>query len=257
MKLPWMKSPSPSRAPSQEWRAAVPEGVRIYAIGDVHGRDDLLSELQTMIYHDASVVPYDRNVIIYLGDYIDRGLGVVKVIQNLMTPPPVSFESHFLIGNHEAVLLQFLQDSRIGRDWMKFGGEATLHAYGVPAPESSAPVEAFSAAQHELRARLPADHLQFFRELRLTVAFGDYVFVHAGLRPGVPFPDQNPDDMIWIRDDFLDSDEDFGFVVVHGHTPRSAVIRRHNRIGVDTGAYYSDCLSALVLEGNNVRVLAT
>lgn len=233
-----------------------PRGQRIYAIGDIHGRVDLLRELHAMILADAASAPPDR-IVVYLGDYVDRGpdsRGVLDVLVNEQLP---GFRSIHLVGNHEAVLLQFLHDAEIARDWLNFGGEATLASYGVRLDPRHYSVADLVRAKDELTRLLPGEHLSFLRRLKLNHWGGDYFFVHAGVRPGVPLERQDGNDQIWIRDQFLFSEENFGRIVVHGHTPDVAVQSRRNRIGIDTGAYFTGRLTAVVLEGETRRFLST
>lgn len=234
--------------------AQVPAGLRIYAVGDVHGRADLLRRLLAQIAADAAGFK-GRCQLIFLGDYVDRGVDSRAVIDLLTGGLPTGFEANFLKGNHEAALLAFLKDSAIGPDWFSFGGGATLLSYGV-APDL-VQRGAFELARQQLLERLPAAHLSFLNSLHLSVAFGDYVFVHAGIRPGVPLADQQEQDLLWIRDAFLGSNAAHGVLVVHGHTVTAEPELRPNRIGIDTGAYATGRLTALVLEGKERRFLRT
>ena len=257
--LPWMKRAESAVETVSEDRnrvASVPDGLRVYAIGDIHGRADLLDELHRMIRNDAADWDGDR-IIVYLGDYIDRGMHNREVLDTLVHHPLAGFRSIHLIGNHEAVLLQFLQDAEIARDWLSFGGETTLASYGVRLQRSGATIDSLLEAKANLQHNMPPEHLAFLRGLRLNYWIGDYMFVHAGVRPGVPLDRQDGNDMIWIRNSFLKSREDFGKVVVHGHTPMLAPEIRTNRISIDTGAFFSGHLTALVLEGDTRRFLNT
>ncbi|MEC9346950.1 MAG: metallophosphoesterase family protein [Pseudomonadota bacterium] len=236
--------------------AKAPRGQRIYAIGDVHGRSDLLRELHEIIVRDSAGAPSDRTIV-YLGDYVDRGPDSRGVLDILIGEALPGFRSIHLVGNHEAVLLQFLQDAEIARDWLNFGGEATLASYGVRLDPRRYAVTDLLRAKEELTRALPPEHLAFLRRLKLNHWAGDYFFVHAGVRPGVPLDRQTGNDQIWIRDLFLDSDASFGRIVVHGHTPNVAVQSRRNRIGIDTGAYFTGRLTAVVLEGETRRFLST
>jgi serine/threonine protein phosphatase 1 len=233
-----------------------PEGSRIYAIGDIHGRADLLADLHDQIRADASSAPA-RKIVIYLGDYIDRGLQSRGVIDALLDGPLPGFEAVHLKGNHEAALLDFLTDARIGANWMQFGGGSTLLSYRVGLTNAETGGTDYVSAQQEFAERLPARHLAFYRTLALNHREGDYLFVHAGLRPGVPLDQQTAEDMLWIRDDFLDFTGTFGPVVVHGHTITDAPEVRDNRIGIDTGAFATGQLTCLVLEGSERRFLST
>jgi serine/threonine protein phosphatase 1 len=237
--------------------ARVPDGTRVYAIGDVHGRDDLLARLHAEILEDATGDGGLRRVVVYLGDYIDRGEESREVIDRLLSAPLPGFEVVHLIGNHDAWLLEFLNDVSVGSAWLFNGGDATLESYGVEARQALGGSSGLYAAQTALRENLPTEHLAFLRELRLHHVEGDYLFVHAGIRPGLTLQQQDPADLIWIRDDFLNAREDHGKIVVHGHSITRAPELQPNRIGIDTGAYASGCLTCLVLEGETRRFLQT
>ncbi|MDF1721301.1 MAG: metallophosphoesterase [Minwuia sp.] len=230
--------------------------MRVYAIGDIHGRADMLDELHRMISDDAAGWDGDR-IIVYLGDYIDRGMHNREVLDTLIHAPLTGFRTIHLIGNHEAVLLQFLQDAEIARDWIKFGGDTTLASYGVRLPRSGLSIDALLEAKAILQRNMPPEHLAFLRSLRLNYWIGDYMFVHAGVRPGIALDRQDGNDMIWIRKTFLESRADFGKVIVHGHTPVLQPEVHHNRISIDTGAFFSGHLTALVLQGAERRFLST
>jgi serine/threonine protein phosphatase 1 len=229
---------------------------RIYAIGDIHGRADLLERLRTVIVEDAKWHPAERKVAVYLGDYVDRGPDSRGVVELLAHEPLPGFESVFLKGNHEDSLLQFLTDPAIAPAWMAYGGEATLYSYGVRPPDVRR-VDDILAAQEVFARTLPAEHLAFLQALKLVHIEGDYAFVHAGFRAGVPIEFQDPEDMMWIRNEFLWSDADFGKIAVHGHTITDRPEVCPNRIGIDTGAFATGTLTCLVLEGTERRFLAT
>ncbi|MFT6510731.1 MAG: serine/threonine protein phosphatase 1 [Parvibaculaceae bacterium] len=235
----------------------MPEGQRVYAIGDVHGRLDLLEQLLEMIVADGA--DYEgKKLLIFLGDYIDRGLKSRGVLDLLSGDMPEGFEAIFLKGNHEQAMLQFLEDAEFGRTWKYYGGLETLYSYGIQDVALSDDPEAFETARLALGAVLPDSHLNFLTN-RLIPYFdlGGYYFVHAGVRPGLPLNRQVEADLYWIRDDFLQSKFDHGRVVVHGHTPVEHPEIRRNRIGIDTGAYITGHLTALVLEGRGQRFLST
>jgi serine/threonine protein phosphatase 1 len=235
----------------------VPAGSRVYAIGDVHGRADLLGHLHQLIHEDAYRRQAPRNVVVYLGDYIDRGQGSAAVIDLLLDDPLPGFERFHLKGNHEDSLLRFLGDVTIGPAWFSYGGDATLTGYGVALPAPGARPQELLHVQRELTRLLPERHRRFFEALTLAHEEGDYLFVHAGLRPGRPLAAQNPTDLLWIRDEFLSSSEDFGKIVVHGHSITARPDVQKNRIGIDTGAFASDILTCLVLEGSDWSFIQT
>jgi serine/threonine protein phosphatase 1 len=228
--------------------ATIPAGEVVYAIGDIHGRLDLLHELLTLIEQDSAAVGKARKTLIFVGDYVDRGPDSRGVVELLSARLPDEFDAHFLKGNHEQFLLDFLDDPTWLDAWLRNGGEPTLLSYGVDVgglerrrAEPRAWREAFQEA-------IPERHLHFLRNLELQYQIGDYVFVHAGVRPGVPLDEQRPTDLLWIRHEFLRSQEPFGKIVVHGHTPKREPVMRSNRIGIDTGAVFTGCLTALRLE---------
>ena len=246
-------------------RRAAPEGVapeapadtRIYAVGDVHGCAGLLRDLHQLIHEDAYRHQAPRNLTVYLGDYIDRGEESRSVLDLLLAEPLPGFEHVHLRGNHEETMLRFLEDVSVGPSWLLYGGAQTLWSYGVRPPVPIGDMGELRRAQRELAERLPRDHLAFLHALPLQHAEGDYLFVHAGVRPGVPLDRQEVNDLLWIRDEFLDSDAEFGKIVVHGHTIAPQPDVRRNRIGVDTGAFASGRLTCLVLEGTDWSFIQT
>jgi serine/threonine protein phosphatase 1 len=246
-------------APASVERVApeVPAGTRVYAVGDIHGRVDLLRQLHELIHFDAYRRQAPRNVVIYLGDYIDRGTDSPAVIDLLLDAPLPGFTNIYLKGNHEDSLLRFLVDATIGPAWLAYGGAATLLSYGVRPPEAATRREELARVQRDLARRLPERHRRFMAGLTLSHREGDYFFVHAGVRPGVPLEQQIEEDMLWIRDEFLESNAEYGKIVVHGHTITAQPDVRRNRIGIDTGAFASGTLTALVLEGTEWSFLQT
>jgi serine/threonine protein phosphatase 1 len=235
----------------------VPPGRRVYAIGDIHGRADLLGDLHHLIHEDAYRRQSPHNVVVYLGDYIDRGDASPAVIDLLLDAPLPSFESIHLKGNHEDSLLRFLEDYTIGRAWLGYGGAETLESYGIPCSSAATGARELTRLQAEFAARLPDRHRRFLAGLRLMHEEGDYLFAHAGVRPGVPLEQQSEDDLLWIRDEFLASDAAFGKIIVHGHTISTRPDVQRNRIGIDTGAFATGKLTALVLEGSEWSFLQT
>jgi serine/threonine protein phosphatase 1 len=232
----------------------VPAGYRVYAVGDIHGRADLLRRLLDNIVKDKARSA-SRAVLVFLGDYIDRGLDSRGVIERLLSPPS-GFDVHFLRGNHDQTLLDFLADPRIFRQWREFGASETFLSYRVLPPRFNDDASLIKA-RDDLAAALPPRHLDFLRRLKLSLTIGDYFFAHAGARPGLPLNEQSAQDLLWIRDEFLYSSADFGATIVHGHTPSNQPVRKANRIGIDTGAYITGQLTAAVLEGTTCRFLTT
>lgn len=234
-------------------RARVPEGMRVYAIGDIHGCSHLLDLLHEKIARDAKKFRGEK-IVVYLGDFIDRGHDSKGVVERLLHAVPAGMQAHYIKGNHDAALLAFLVDPGTYRVWRNFGAAETLQSYGVSAPLFDA-MDQFEAARVALSQALPREHLAFFNNLALKVEIGDYMFCHAGVRPGVAIDEQCEEDLLWIREEFLNSNLAFGKVVVHGHTPLLAPVRTANRISVDTGAYATGTLSAAVLERKRCRFL--
>ena len=251
-------SPTKADAPPE-----APPATRIYAIGDIHGRLDLLCQMHRMIALDAADLSQGgtagkvRKVLVYLGDYVDRGSSSRQVIDHLVSEPLPQFDAVYLSGNHEEMMLAFLDDASVGPMWMFNGGDATLLSYGVDPTESGAIENKHQEMQIALKRNLPRAHIEFMRSLKLYHGEGDYLFVHAGLVPGQPIEDQSAEDLLWIREEFINSETDHGKCVVHGHTIVAEPDIRANRIGIDTGAYFSNTLSCLVLDGSDRRFLQT
>jgi serine/threonine protein phosphatase 1 len=231
----------------------------IYAIGDIHGRADLLAAIHDRIAVDAQRRAAQHKWVIYLGDYVSRGESPRAVVERVLEWLPESFGRIALKGNHEDLLLRFLDgDLEAGRHWFDYGGQDALAGYGVTIPDRQARDDAGVAALRDrFSVALPSSHLEFFRSLRTSHRAGDYYFVHGGVRPGVPLTEQIEHDCMWIRKTFLDSDIDHGAVVVHGHSISAHPVVRHNRIGIDTGAYKSGILTCLVLDGATRGFLQT
>ena len=238
--------------------ATVPAGRRVYAIGDIHGRADLLERLIIRLRNDADQMETGTTAtLIFLGDYVDRGFQSREVIDFLLSDACCGFETVFLKGNHELAMLEFLKDPSTGPRWATYGGAETLVSYGVQPPGPDEPPESWRRACEEFSKALPDAHLQFLTRLPVSVRLGDYLFVHAGVRPDVPLDAQSETDMLWIRDDFINDHKLFDAVIVHGHTPVNVPYRDARRIGVDTGAYMSGRLTAVRLEGERVDFLFT
>jgi serine/threonine protein phosphatase 1 len=226
-------------------------------VGDVHGRLDLLESLLGLIERDAKGRQADQRTLVFLGDYVDRGPDSRGVVERLISDPPQGFATHFLKGNHEAILLDFLEDAWRLDHWLMNGGDATMRSYGVDTERLAHGGAAPEAWREAFAEALPEAHLRFFRDLQLSVSFGDYLFVHAGVRPGVPLAAQSEADLIWIRGPFLSHADPFDKIVVHGHTPEPEPVARQNRIGIDTGAVFTGRLTALRLEAGVREFLQT
>lgn len=231
-------------------------GYRAYAVGDIHGRLDLLEDLLAKIYADLQHRPAEKALLVFIGDLIDRGPGSAQVIERLRTYRRPGVRAVFILGNHEEVLLRILDGDRsLISSWLQFGGRECLQSYGV---DPAVLAGRSRAEQLELiRAAIPAGHKEFLRGFVDSCRFGDYLFVHAGVRPGVALEQQRQSDLRWIREPFLFDETDHGFVVVHGHTISPEVDERPNRIGIDTGAYRTGVLTALVIEATDRRFIDT
>lgn len=247
-----LRRPEPEAAPSG---LRIPPGTRVYAVGDVHGRRDLLARLCGMIERDLERAAPQEATIVFLGDYVDRGPDSRGVLDYFLSTP-LPAKAVFLRGNHEAMLLDFLFDPEVGLLWRRFGGIETLHSYGIDVADFRLG-QNLDAASRRLAETLPAIHRDFLDRLPLSYELGSFFFCHAGIRPGVPIAQQREEDLLWIRDEFNDSNADFGCVVVHGHTPGEEPVVRPNRIGVDTGAYITGRLTCAVLDSAGLSFLAT
>ena len=227
---------------------------RLYVIGDIHGRLDLLNKLIEAIRRDVDKHGFE-SLIVTLGDYIDRGPNSRGVVERLLDNP---FPGRFvaLKGNHEALLESFLDEPEIGSQWRHLGGLETLHSFGVPVKRLMVGQNYDEAAQ-QLRNALSQEHFRFFESLKLSLIVDQYFLCHAGVRPGIPLERQNPEDLLWIRDEFLNSRTDYGKIVVHGHTPTEAPEVLPNRINIDTGAFATGKLTCVVLDGNSHRFIST
>lgn len=246
------------RAPDAPRRRA-PDGMRIYAIGDIHGRLDLFEALLERLAADHATRPGPAAHLVLLGDYIDRGPHSAQLLDRLANGPPAWANWTLLRGNHEQVLLDLHEgvDGFLRRlaGWLDFGGRETLRSYGLPS--SLAFSDDLAAIGSEIGRLVPERHIALIRTMPLTHRAADYLFVHAGLKPGLEVEYQQGRDLLWIREEFLDSEADHGALVVHGHSISAQVDIRTNRIGIDTGAYATGRLTSLVLEGDSRRFLST
>lgn len=227
----------------------------VYAIGDIHGRLDLLNIMEAAIADDIGSTNPAEPLICYLGDYIDRGPHSAQVIERLCGPFEDDVPRIFLKGNHEDRMIDFLVDpAKNGPAWMQFGGRDALDSYGVPVPTNLDDVD-WPALRDALSDKLPDKHGTFLAALRLGWVWRDYLFVHAGIRPDTPLDQQSPRDLMWIREPFLSSTQDWGIKVVHGHVIVDEPVLRSNRFGIDTGAYQSGKLTCLVADISGARIL--
>ncbi len=231
----------------------LPPGLRIYAVGDVHGRDDALADVFARIDRDLVERPTLRTVQVLLGDYVDRGPATRGVLERLLKREE-EHEVLLLKGNHETFFMDFFDDPSVLDVWRQHGGLQALISYGLKpslkpgATERRELSEAFAQA-------VPAAHRKLLARLPLTYRCGDFLFVHAGIRPGVAIADQKEEDLLWIREDFLLHEREFEKIVVHGHTPVREPEVRSNRINLDTGAYATGRLACLVIEGDRIRFI--
>ena len=243
-------------SPRREQGPAGARGYRAYAVGDIHGRVDLLEHLLAKIHADLQHRPAPKTLLVFVGDLVDSGPSSAQVIERLRCYRRDGVRPVFLLGNHEEVLLRIIAgDSSVVESWLKFGGLQCLQSYGV----TLASIRGRSAEQvvEIVRASVPPEHVEFLESFADSCRFGDYLFVHAGIRPGVEVDQQSQADLRWIREPFLFDERDHGFVVVHGHTITDEVEERPNRIGIDTGAYRSGVLTALAIEGTERWLIDT
>jgi len=229
-------------------------GIRLYVVGDIHGRLDLLEQMIELINVDIKARDGDC-LVVTLGDYIDRGPNSRGVLDRLLSNP---FAGKYvaLKGNHEALLETFLDDPTVAAHWWRLGGVQTLRSFGIEIkPRMTG--RGFARAALQLREALTRQQTDFLGSLKTSLVVGRYFLCHAGVRPGVPLDSQDDDDLLWIRDEFLSSQIDFGKIVVHGHTPTREPEILANRINIDTAAFLSGHLTCVVLEDNNHRLIST
>lgn len=234
---------------------ALPQGVRVYAVGDIHGKAAHLEALLDALNDDAAAAPAGTRIVeVFLGDYVDRGEQSCAVIERLIQPPRAGHERICLRGNHEQALLDALHDVKALRGWMQYGGLSTLASYGVEVPHNVA-LNAAIQLQTAFNAALPAEHVRFLHEMPITYECGDYYFVHAGVNPLLSLRKQNAQDQLWIREPFLAHSKPFAKYIVHGHTPLAAAEVLPHRANLDVSDAAAPSLCALKLEGEARDVL--
>ena len=237
--------------PAPILKPQLPEGVRIYAISDIHGCAHLLQPMLRVIDADVAHRRPPHAIEIFMGDYIDRGPDT-RATLDILIERSRRGNAVFLKGNHEAFLVRIFEDPSLFEDWIGFGGAQTLMSYGLAPPDLKRDKPA--TILRDLIRAMPTEHLEFLDNLRLSFTCGDFFFVHAGVRPGVPLTEQTERDLLWIREEFLRSDEQFGKYIVHGHTPVRSAEFLANRVNIDTGAYATGNLTLMSIQGS--RMLA-
>jgi serine/threonine protein phosphatase 1 len=243
-------------SPRRQRGPAGAPGYRAYVVGDVHGRLDLLEQLLAKIHSELQRRPARKTLLVFVGDLIDRGPSSAQVIERLRTYRREGIRPLFLLGNHEEVLLRILDgDKTLIPSWLKFGGLQCLESYGVDTAQLHDRSD--DQLMQLIQEAVPTNHVEFLRSFIDSCRFGDYLFVHAGIRPGVELEQQRQTDLRWIREPFLFDESDHGFIVVHGHTISTEIDEQSNRIGIDTGAYRTGVLSALAIEGADRWFLST
>lgn len=236
-----------------------PDGMRLYAIGDVHGRHDLLAAMHRRIESELEHAPGSDWRIIHLGDYVDRGPDSRSVIDFLIETRKRDPRNIMLAGNHDIGMLEFLAEAEPDGLFVNYGGVQTAQSYGVDLLGDGhwyGKAQAIARGHMALVKAVPHSHIDFLQSLTFSATFGDFFFCHAGIRPGVPLDRQNQQDLIWIRDAFHDHPGLFSKVIVHGHTPVPEAEVKANRVNVDTLAWKSGTLSALAVNGGDKRILA-
>lgn len=231
-----------------------PEGMRVYAIGDIHGHLELLTEMHARIAQEIARDKPEDWRIVHLGDLVDRGPDSRGVIDFLIAAAKHDSRNIVLTGNHDVGFLDFLAEPDPESLFARHGGRETAMSYGVDLKTSDA--AGLWHSHRALAAAVPDSHLRFLRTLPRSISFGDFFFCHAGIRPGIALENQDPDDLIWIRNEFLNHPGLHPKVVVHGHTPQAEPEVMANRVNVDTGVYYSGALTALVVDGTEKRLIS-
>ncbi|WP_448950767.1 metallophosphoesterase [Labrys neptuniae] len=231
----------------------IPDGISVIAFGDVHGCYDKLESLLEQIEERVASFPEQRHIVVSVGDLVDRGPDSARVVERLAAGVP-GCELVVLAGNHEAMMLDFIRGGEGAEIWLHNGGLRTLASYGVDLERALDEGVSLFGLRRALLERLPDHHLAFLTRRPLSYECGGYFFVHAGIRPGRPPDRQDEEDLLWIRNEFLDWDGDFGKRIVHGHTPVEVATFKHNRINLDTGACFGGPLTAVLLEGARATI---
>jgi len=245
-----------SRLGSKSVLHSVPPGQRVYAVGDIHGRLDLLEQLLEMIEEDHGSRPEAQRLLIFLGDLVDRGPESCGVVERLRQLQISAEGTRFLLGNHDEVFLKAASgDEKATRFLVRIGGRDTILSYGVGLDDYEQAT--YAELTQLLQEKVPDTHREFLATFEDYTEVGDYLFVHAGIRPGIDLPEQSSMDLRWIRGDFLNHKEPHGRMVIHGHSISADPQVRRNRIGIDTGAFASGRLSAIGLEGTSHWFLST
>ncbi|WP_370676760.1 metallophosphoesterase family protein [Pleomorphomonas sp. PLEO] len=227
----------------------------VYAIGDVHGCLAELRAAERRIIADAHDLPAKRRIILCLGDLVDRGPQSSDVLDHLISAPPSGFERLTICGNHDASFVDFVDDPHANMGWLEFGGEQTLASYGIDMTRLARHRGGLSGVGDIARSTVPEAHISFLRSLPVSVLFGGVLFVHAGVRPGVPLELQDDNDFMWIREPFVSRPNGLGITVVHGHTPANEPVFAPGRIGIDTGAFATGRLTVLRVFGDRATVI--
>lgn len=236
--------------------SSAPKGLRIYAIGDIHGRADLLEKMLRMI--DADHLGYrGDSMVIFLGDYLDRGPNSREVIDILSRGSYGRLRFHCLRGNHEDIILRLFKDHSLASGWFHYGGLQTLRSYGIAVAHATQDFDELFHLRKQFEEAMPDAHKTFLASLPYTARFGDYFFVHAGIHPDRSMEEQDPHHFMWMREPFLSSSKLFGFTVIHGHSIRLKPEIRINRIGIDTGAYATGHLTCLMMQKDERKILST
>jgi serine/threonine protein phosphatase 1 len=252
---PGVQTIAAPRSAGPEAPPSIEAGV-IYAVGDIHGRADLLAILLDRIQQRDGILGPHILTVLFLGDYIDRGPQSQAVVDRVIALAREGWcKVVALKGNHEEIMLKFLAGASVGRDWIKLGGAATFRSYGVAAPHPDAIPPLYDAARTALARAVPPSHIDFMQALSLWSVSGDYVFVHAGVKPDVPLAEQRDRDLLWIRGEFARCDRPMDKVVVYGHTPNAKPKVEPWKIGLDTGAYGTGILTAMRLQGASREII--